>query len=348
MRLLLIIPLMTAVTSVNGSGDKFTRTISKEFTIGTNAHLHVDNKYGKIHCANWDRSAVSLEVTISVDAANEEKADRIFDMIRVEMHGSTSEVVAETEINDAFKGNNDRVSIQIDYMIHMPEKIALSLDNRFGDIYIENVQGPAEIDLSYGSMEAKSMIHNDNDLEIKFGKASIETMTGCAADIKYSEFIVYDCKNMDIESKFSTARIEKVTAADIDSKYDTYTIGDMQTADITAEFTTLKIAKLLKHIGVYSKYGAFQLKYIAPGFDDVRIDNQYGNVELGVDEEASFQLDATIRLGSLSYPKEKASVVKDAADPVTSYYRGVIGDNKSTASQIHIESANAGVMIKAW
>ncbi len=70
MRLLLIIPLMTAVTSVNGSGDKFTRTISKEFTIGTNAHLYVDNKYGKIHCANWDRSAVSLDLTIWVDAAN--------------------------------------------------------------------------------------------------------------------------------------------------------------------------------------------------------------------------------------------------------------------------------------
>ncbi len=347
-RLLLILPFMVALTSANGTGDKFTRTISKEFTIGSDAHLYVDNKYGTIHCANWDRKAVSLEVTISVDAASEQKAARIFDMIDVKMQGSASEVVAETEISDMFKGNNDNVSIKIDYMINMPGNIAVSLENRFGDIYIENVQGPADIDLSYGNMEAKSLLNNDNELEIKFSKASVETITGFTADIKYSEFIVNETRKMDIESKFSTVRIERVTAADIDSQYDTFTIGDMQTAEIHAEFSTLKIAKLLKHAGIDSKYGALQVKYIAPGFDEVRIYNQFGSVELGVDEEASYQLDATIKLGSLSYPKDKASVIKNADDPVTQVYHGVIGDAKSSASKIYIDSANAGVTIKAW
>lgn len=347
-RLLLIVPFTVAFITVNGSGDKFTRTINKEFAIGTDAHLYVDNQYGKIHCANWDRSAISLEVTISVDASSEQKAARIFDMIRVEMHGSASEVVAETEISDQFKGNGDNVSIKIDYMIHMPEKVALTLENRFGDIFIENVRGPAAIDLSYGNLEARSLINYDNELEIKFGKASIGMITEFSADVKYSDFIVYETKKMDLESKFSTVRIEKVTAAEIDSQYDTFTMGDVQTADIHAEFSTVKIAKLLRKIGIDSKYGSVQLKYIAPDFTEVRIYNQFGSIEAVVDEEASYQLDATIKLGSLSYPKEKASLIMDSENPTTTLYHGVIGDDKSSASRVYIESSTAGVVIKAW
>jgi hypothetical protein len=334
--------------NAGASGDKFTRTIKKEFPVHKDASLTVDNKYGKIHCASWDRDVVSFEVTISVDAANEQKAARIFDMIRVDIYGSESEVGAETEISDAFKGNNDNTSIKVDYMIRIPETVSLSLENKFGDIYIEKVKGPARIDLSYGSLEAGRLGSQDNNLDIKFSKATIDTITSFTAELKYSELTVYNSKMMNAESKFSTVRIEKVTAAEIDSQYDTYNIGDVQTAEIQSEFSTIKITKLLKRIHVDSKYGSIQVKYIAPGFDEAEIYNEFGGLELGLDEEASYQLDATISLGSLSYPKEKASLIKESEDYTTTTYRGVIGTNKSTASRIFIDSSKAGVTIKAW
>lgn len=348
LHLLLTVPFVLILLSSGASEDKFTRTIKKEYPINKDAHLYVDNKYGKIHCANWDRDVISFEVTITVDAYDEQKAARIFDMIKVDMHGSGSEVGAETDISDAFKGNDDNTSIKIDYMVYMPETVSLSLENKFGDIYIENVRGPANIDLSYGNLEAISMSNQENNLEIKFSKASIDTITGFTAELKYSEFIVYNSKRMNAESKFSTVRIEKITAADIDSQYDTYNIGDMQTAEIHSEFSTIKITKLLKHINIESEYGSIQVKYIAPGFEEAEIYNEYGSLELGLDEEASYQLDATIKLGSLSYPKENASLVKESEDYTTTTYHGVIGANKSTSSRIHIESSNAGVTIKSW
>jgi hypothetical protein len=269
-------------------------------------------------------------------------------MIRVDMHGSGSEVVAKTNISDDFKSNNDNTSMEIDYMVYMPETVSLSLENKFGDIYIEYVRGPANIDLSYGNLEAINLSNQENNLEIKFSKASIDTITGFIAELKYSEFIVDYSKRMNAESKFSTIRVEKVTSAEIDSQYDTYTIGDMQSAEIHSEFSTIKITKLLKHINIDSKYGSIQVKYIAPGFAEAEIYNEFGDLELGLDEEASYQLDATVKLGSLSYPKENASLVKESEDYTTTTYRGVIGTNKSTASRIYIESSNAGVTIKSW
>lgn len=348
LRLLLTVSFILVLLSSGASVDKFTRTVKKEYPIDKDAHLSVYNKYGKIHCANWNRDVISFEVTITVDAYNEQKAARIFDMIRVDIQGSESEVDAETDISDAFKGNNDNTSIKIDYMVYMPETVSISLENQFGDIYIENVIGPANIDLSYGNLEAISLSNQDNELDIKFSKASIELITGFNAELKYSELIVYESKMMNAESKFSTVRIEKVTTADIDSQYDTYNIGDMQSAEIHSEFSTIKITKLLRHINIHSKYGSIQVKYIAPGFAEAEIYNEFGSLELGLDEEASYQLDATIRLGSLSYPKEKASLIKESEDYTTTTYHGVIGSNKSTASRIHIESSNAGVTIKSW
>lgn len=334
--------------NAGASEDKFTRTVKKEFSVHKDASLSVDNKYGKIHCASWDKDMIAFEVTISVDAYNEQKAARIFDMISVEMYGTESGVQAETEISDAFKGNNDDVSIRIDYMIHLPETVSLSLENKFGDIYIEKVKGPASVDLSYGSLEAGRLGSQDNNLDIKFSKATIDTITNCTVDLKYSELTVSSSKMMNAESKFSTIRIEKVASAEIDSQYDTYNIGDVQVAEIQSEFSTLKITKLLKRIHVDSKYGSVQLKYVAPEFDKVELINEFGDLELGIDEEASYQLDATINLGSLSYPKEKASLVKESEDYTTTTYRGVIGTNKSTASRIFIDSSKAGVTIKAW
>ncbi len=334
--------------SAGASGDKFTRTVRKEYTVRKDASLSVDNKFGKIHCANWDKDMISLEVTISVDASSEQKAARIFDMIQVDIYGSASEVGAKTEISDAFKGNNDNTSIKVDYMISIPETVSLELTNKFGDIYIEKVSGPASIDLSYGNLEAGRLGSQDNDLDIKFSKASIDSITSFSAELKYSEFTVNNSKMMNAESKFSTVRMENVASVDIDSQYDTYNIGDVQVAEIHSEFSTVKVTKLLKRIHVDSEYGNIQVKYIAPGFDRAELYNEFGALELGIDEEASYQLDATIRLGSLSYPKDKASLVKESENYTTTTYRGSVGANKSAASQVFIDSSNAGVTIKAW
>lgn len=339
------------VLSINGSyaaGDKFTRSIKKEYSISRDAELSVENKFGKIHCANWERNAISIEVTITVEAPNEQKAMRIFDMVSIEIEGSSSEVTAETDISGDYHGNKESYSIAVDYLIYVPASISASLENKFGDIYLEQVDGPVSIDLSYGSLEAENLTSTDNELDISFSKASIQMINECALDIKYSECMVYDCKRMSVESKFSTMRIEKITAAEIESQYDTYLIGDMQVAEAGAEFSTLKVSKLLKRIEVESQYGSIMIKYVAPKFDEISIYNSFGDVEIGIDEEASYHVDATIKMGSFSYPRENASISKQTEGYTTSTYEGVIGTMANPTSRLYIESTNAGVTIKGW
>jgi len=107
LRLLLTVSFILVLLSSGASVDKFTRTVKKEYPIDKDAHLSVYNKYGKIHCTNWNRDVISFEVTITVDAYNEQKAARIFDMIRVDIQGSESEVDDEHEHEELMSGGHD-------------------------------------------------------------------------------------------------------------------------------------------------------------------------------------------------------------------------------------------------
>jgi hypothetical protein len=348
LRFILITVIFGAAVFATAGEDKFTRTIKKDFQINSDANLIIDNKYGKIHCANWEKNSISIEVTITVDAPNEQKAARVFDMIDIQIDGSSSEVSAETDIDDDFSGNNDNLSLQIDYMVFMPETISVELDNKFGEIYLENVKGPALIDLSYGSLKAKNLSNAHNELDIKFSKATFEQVYEGYAEIKYSDLIVFDSRRMDIESKFSTIRFERLGFAVIESQYDSFTIGDIQNVEIDAGFTELKISKLIKRAVIESEYGGIQVKYVAPGFEEVTIYNEFGDVELGVDEEATFSIDATVKFGSLDYPKENASISKETEGYTTTHYFGKFGSDPKSGSKVFIESSNAGVTIKSW
>ena len=75
----------------------------------------------------------------------------------------------------------------IDYAISMPVTINLDLTNKFGDIYINEVQGKTRVDLGYGNLEARKLGNSDNTLDIKFSKVRVNWIKGAVTSMKYSE-----------------------------------------------------------------------------------------------------------------------------------------------------------------
>ena len=76
--------------------DEYTRVIKKEFSVNADAQLTIDNSFGKVHCNNWDKNIVQIEVTITVEAANENSAGKLFDKISIIINGSASQIDAKT------------------------------------------------------------------------------------------------------------------------------------------------------------------------------------------------------------------------------------------------------------
>ena len=54
--------------------------------------------------------------------------------------------------------------ISVDYELWIPEDIDLTIENKFGDIYLASLTGPVSIDLSHGDLRANKV---SNKLSLK-------------------------------------------------------------------------------------------------------------------------------------------------------------------------------------
>lgn len=342
----LFVFLISSATA--GQGYEKEKTIKKEFSVNSDAELNVENKYGGIHCNIWDKNIVSIEVYIKVEASSEKKAQRVFEQIDIEINGSSSEVRAETNFSDGWSNESGELDISINYKIFMPKTLKVTLDNNFGDVFIEETSGNTEISVGYGSFIAKKLLGDENILDISFSSAVIDLMKNTDIEIKHSSLNLTEVSELSLESKHSGLVIDKADYAEIESQYDDITIGEISSLDIECKFSELKISKLTKSLILDNEYGGAKIKYIKPGFEEVIINSSFGGVVMGIDEDASYSIEAVMEFGDLSYPDNNASIIKEVEGYTTNKYKGTIGENKNSSSKIVIETTNAGVSIKSW
>lgn len=320
----------------------FTKTYYNEkYNVDQGASLVIQNKFGDIHCQAWDESSVSVTVTVKVDASSQEKADRIFDKINITLTGSRSKVEGKTNV-----GNINNSNYSIDYEIHMPRWITLDLSNQFGNIYLDESNGSAKINLEYGDMEANSFNGANTDMTIKFSNVETGFIKNGTVNIEYSELDSKGADNLKLYSRFSELTVEKIAMLNLDSQYDEIKIGSVGQIISVSRFSGLKFDKINGDFDFDMEYGDLEAKYIAASFKVGKIRNSFAGVNLGFDPKTTMNINAEMEFGELTYPKSGSSVSLETSGYTTNIYKGKIGTSTGTASQLTIDTKNADVDIK--
>ena len=330
---LLISGLLTA------QAEEFKKQIDRTFEVNKNATLDLTNKFGDVHCQVWGDKKVSVKVEITVKAPNQEKANKIFDRIGVEIIGSPDRVTGVTEVGNMSFSNTE---FSIDYYVMMPKSLNLELNNSFGEIFVEEVDGTAKINMEYGEMEVNALNGPNSEITVKFGEASIDYLKDGKINIEYGELDSKGANNLDIYSRFSELNIDKAESVVLDSQYDEINFGSTGRMEVVSRFSGIEIGKLNGNFNVDSQYGSFDAGYIYPGFTEGKIKVAFTGVTLTFDPKASFQVDAEIKFGSLSYP-DNSSVNHKEEGYVTNLYKGTVGSNKSASARLTIDSQNGDV-----
>jgi hypothetical protein len=242
--LMLIATLLIAFAFITTSGyakrDDYTRTMKEKYEVNSNALLVVKNKFGDVHCQNWNENVISIEVTITVEASSEDKANKVFNKIDVLMKGSKDKVEAITELDGSF----DNVEFSIDYDIMMPSSINLDLINKFGEIYIDEVDGTAKIGLSYGDMEVTAFNSPDVTLDIKFSDAEVDFIKAGKVDVQYSDVEINGAEKLDLKTRFSDVEIGNMGELNLDSQYDDLGIEKCGPLDCEGRFSDIELEEL--------------------------------------------------------------------------------------------------------
>ncbi|MEI6683079.1 MAG: hypothetical protein WCO44_10655 [Bacteroidota bacterium] len=324
--------------------DEYTKKIRREFAVNPDANLSVNNRFGRIQCTNWDKNSIVMEVTITVSAADQEEADKKFKRISIDITDSPSAVHAVTSLQEGRGSGKGQFSI--DYAINMPVTISLDLTNKFGDIYINEVQGKTKIDLGYGNLEAKKLGNSDNTLDIKFGKVRVNWIKGAVTTMKYSEMHLDYAGSLRLDSKFSNLDAEKIIVFNVVFEGGKLNMEKSSAVDSRSKFSDIDIQRVEQSLNLDIQYGSCKVHEMPPDFTLVNIHNKYGNVSVGLGEQAKYNLDASVKFCSLVFPSEKAKFSFRSTSPTESTYKGTVGTTESPAANVRVYSEFGNVNLK--
>ena len=338
-----IIPLFIAV-NVNAYHDDYSRVIKKEYAVNPDAKLIIENKFGKVHCDNWDKNSISIEVTTTVEASNEDAAAKILDKIYIGINASVSQVEARTVFAEGdFHGRN---RIHVDYKITMPVTISLDLTNKFGDIYINELGGKGKIDLSYGNMEVNKLTNSDNLLNIKFSKADIGSIQGAVLSLKYSDIRIDYAGSLRLDSKYSTIDASQVISISGNYEGGKLNMENSTAVDSKSRFSDLNITRITKSLNLDLQYGNCDVDEMPADFTSINVLNRYGNVSIGISKEASYSLDANLKYCNLDFPEEKANMTQKIVTNTTKSYKATVGKAANPSSRVTIQSDYGNVSLE--
>ncbi|MCG2617804.1 hypothetical protein LZZ85_26120 [Terrimonas sp. NA20] len=163
------------------------RSISKTYPASGNS-LSLDNTFGHIKLIIWDKTEVKVDVQIKAGSSDREMAEKTFEAIEVQEGLANGKISFKTKVNNRNeKGcKNCKTNMHIDYEVHLPVNMKLTINNSFGNVSIPDYKGEISINNKFGAVTAGALAEVKT-LHIEFGSAEIKSLTDVSAVFKFSK-----------------------------------------------------------------------------------------------------------------------------------------------------------------
>lgn len=265
--------------------------------------LNVNNKFGEVRINNSGGSEVTIDVVVTVEAANERKANELLEMIEISMNKRGSTVYAETSIANNFKSQR---KFSIDYTINIPSDKHLRIENKYGNTIVNRLEANGVFLIKYGNFTANELntpAGGELLLDLKYGNGSIGEASHLTAEVGYSPLSIESLHSLHMESKYSSIEVGTAGNIQLESKYDKLDFEEVDTVSTNTKYSNLKIRKLNNSLNIESGYGGVRVAEVDPNFEFISISNSYGQISLGLDN-AHYDVDAKCRYCGISYPND--------------------------------------------
>lgn len=343
-RLALLLSLtLLVIFAATATAEEYSKNLHKTFPADQNTQLVIQNKFGSVDINNWDKNEVSIEVVIKVDHKNEEKAKELLDYLNVEFSHEGNIIKAITTIDEKFNrtsiswGDNNKY-FSINYKVNMPKNLQLELENKYGNVFINEITGYAFIAVKYGNLKINKIIRDNtkplSEIELGYSDGTIEESEWLKVNMKYSKLQIEKSKAIIAISKYSKLYVTKSSSIVCESKYDDYKIGSIANFVTTAAYTDFKFEEITKKIEVENRYGGFTVNRIPKDFELIDINNEYGSVKLGIDANASYQVIGNAKYGDIDYPSTgRVSRIKESSELSI---EGNVGNDMNSQNKVKI------------
>lgn len=328
------------------------KTIKKEYSVNSNATLKVDNSYGNVNVLTYSGSKIMIEVTIKTNSNNAEKAQEKLDEITVEFNASSDLVSAKTIFNKNKSkswwnswGNSNNVSMEINYVIKLPITNNVDLNNDYGNINLEKLEGRAVLNCDYGKITTKELMADNNVISFDYTNNSyFEYIKSGSINADYSDFTVAKAKQLNINADYTKSTIKIAEDVNYTCDYGSFTSENINNLKGNGDYLTLVIGNVYKNVEVKADYGSIKIGKMTSNAGNVYIQSNYTGITVGYDAAYNFKFDLDLAYASLR-DSDGFEFTKKKVESSDKYYQGYYGSS-STSNLIKISSDYGSVTFK--
>ena len=339
--------------SITLSAQEVTKEFHKEYTAGANTTLEINNKYGDIVIQSWDKDQIVIDVKVTVEMPNKEKAEKLLGYIDVQFNEGNNRISAKTVIDDKFNftgwGFNSK-KFSIDYNIKMPAATALELSNRYGNTDIDQLSGLVDLDIKYGDLTAGKLTRGNvkplSSLNLAYGKGSIDEAGWFDLNLRYvGNMEITTSKALLVDSRYSKLSLGETSSMVGASKYDNIQLESINNMVIEDGYSEINIGTLKKKLSYTGSYGSLTVETIPAGFESIDVKTRYMGVKLGIDESASYKLDAKVSYGGLKYNEGNFINQRRNIENNSQEISGVVGKTESPSASVNVVASYGTVKL---
>lgn len=266
------------------------RELTQAYPVTGETSLQIINKYGNIHILPWDEDSVRFEIKIKVESSKQSKVEKTYDNIEIEFTESSFYIIAQTVFGnqknafwaDVSDFTNSMLksgsNAQIDYIVYLPSKCELSIDNKFGNIYMTDHDGKVVINISNGDFRGGNF--TELDLDHGFGNVIIDSIQTGNLSLSYSELKLKHADNLRVNSKSSKPSIKSFNSIRLNSKRDTYFFENAGMINGETSFSYITIENLEGDLILNTNYGNISIDHYGNSFSMMNLASTYTDVSM--------------------------------------------------------------------
>ncbi len=324
------------------------KTIKKEYVVDANALLKIKNSYGNITLNSWDQNRVEIEVHIKTNGNNEEKVQRRLDEIDVEFEAVSNMVSARTVFGKGGNswgwnwGRKNNVNVQVNYTVNLPVKNSINLNNDYGGITIDRIDGHAKINCDYGRLDIGELRGRNNQLNFDYtSKSTIEYVNSAEINADYSGFTIGKAGDLILRADYTNSTIKEMGNLDYSTDYGNLEVGKVENVMGNGDYIKVDLGTVHGNVDISADYGNIHINRMAEDAGNIQIRTDYTGIKIGYDPNYHFDFEITTEYAGVNGKDDfEMNISKERSNE--KYYKGYYGKENS-GNRVSITSDYGGI-----
>ncbi|MDN5201731.1 hypothetical protein QQ008_10170 [Fulvivirgaceae bacterium BMA10] len=342
------------------SETKLSKTITQQFNVSNGSSIDIKNKYGQVIIDTWDRNEVSLKIEVTAFGRNKAASEKILNRVDFDFDKAGSFLNIETvldrksgffkelwnDIGDYSKTLLSKNKLTINYEIQIPETARIKIENKFGDVYLGDLDNQCKIELSNGNLKANNL-NGYTDISLSFGDASIKYIKDGNMELKVSDSEIIRVGRIDINSSSSKILIHEADRLKINSRNDKLKINEVNHFFGKSSFSKVDVVSLHDITDLDMNYGEFAISRVHDSFSKIQLTGKSTDFNIKFDRDSYFNADLKAREDELELPDNTSVVDKEYTDDKETFVSllAKIGNTKSNPAMVNINAMKGDVKL---